>query len=122
MSTFIFKKGSLHAPGSKRILFVVFKAPFLLLIIFINQLFLLLDNLLFFAYRRIKIEKSVFIIGVPRSATTYMYELLYRDEAFFFDERLPLLREDEIDKLFGRSRRRPNRHEEERSDEFVAAV
>lgn len=79
---FIFDKKSLHYPSRKRILFVLFVSPILTLIIIINQLFLLLDNLFFFPYRWIKIQKSAFIVGVPRSATTYMLELLSRDKNF----------------------------------------
>ncbi len=82
LSTFILKKKSLHYPSRKRILAILFVAPILLVIIFLNQLFLLLDNLFFFPFRWIKIEKSTFITGVPRSGTTYMYELLSLDNHF----------------------------------------
>lgn len=79
---FIFDKKSLHYPSRKRILFVLLVSPILTLIIIINQLFLLLDNLFFLPFRWIKIKKSAFIVGVPRSATTFLLELLSRDNNF----------------------------------------
>lgn len=43
---------------------------------------LLLDELLFPAYRRVRIEKPVFIVGVPRSGTSALHATLADDEQF----------------------------------------
>jgi len=42
-----------------------------------------IDNVLFWRFRTVKIEKPIFVIGNPRSGTTYLYNLLaYDDERF----------------------------------------
>ena len=41
-----------------------------------------LDEILFRGYRRIRIERPVFVIGVPRSGTTFMHRLLAANPAF----------------------------------------
>ncbi len=43
---------------------------------------LLLDELLFPGYRRVRIERPVFIMGVPRSGTTALHETLAEDTRF----------------------------------------
>lgn len=48
---------------------------------------LLLDELLFPAYRQIKISQPVFIIGNPRSGTTFLQRLLARDSYNFLSMR-----------------------------------
>jgi omega-hydroxy-beta-dihydromenaquinone-9 sulfotransferase len=40
------------------------------------------DELLFFAYRKTALEKPVFILGIPRSGTTYLQRLLNHDDTF----------------------------------------
>ena len=42
--------------------------------------FRLLDEILFYGYRKTKIEKPVFIISNPRSGTTYLHRLLTLDK------------------------------------------
>jgi hypothetical protein len=77
--TFSIKRDSLHYPTGKRMLAVLILLPLGLLLILVNWLFLILDEIFFPHYRRIKIDRSVFIVGVPRSATTFMLELLTID-------------------------------------------
>ena len=67
----------------KRIFAVLLFYPFFAITFVINWIFLLLDELIFPSYRRIKIEKAVFIIGVPRSATTYLFNVLSQDSGNF---------------------------------------
>lgn len=43
-------------------------------------IFRLMDEILFFRYRKTKIEKPVFIVSNPRSGTTFMHRLLAMDE------------------------------------------
>lgn len=47
---------------------------------FILTFFRLLDEILFFKYRQTKISRPVFIIGNPRSGTTFMHRLISLDE------------------------------------------
>jgi len=42
--------------------------------------FRLMDEILFFRYRKTKIERPVFIVSNPRSGTTFMHRLLCMDE------------------------------------------
>jgi hypothetical protein len=50
--------------------------PLLCLSQLINWLGLALDEMLFRGYRRVAIERPVFVLGVPRSGTTFMHRLL----------------------------------------------
>lgn len=50
----------------------------------VNQLFLVLDELLFPAWRRTPLEQPVFVVGHARSGTTLMHTLLARDARFSF--------------------------------------
>lgn len=55
--------------------------PFLLLQV-MHWIGFLLDELLFRGYRRIDVHEPVFVLGVPRSGTTFMHRLLAADPAF----------------------------------------
>ncbi|MGC9348596.1 MAG: sulfotransferase family protein [Anaerolineae bacterium] len=50
---------------------------------FVTQISLLLDNLLFSAYRQHAVEQPLFIIGNPRSGTTFLQRLLAQDRRNF---------------------------------------
>ena len=45
---------------------------------------MLLDNVFFPGYRRIRVDKPLFIVGPHRSGTTYLQQLIARDESQFF--------------------------------------
>lgn len=49
----------------------------------INWVCLLLDEILFPGYRRTAVFAPVFIVGVPRSGTTFLHRLLARDDRQF---------------------------------------
>ncbi len=49
----------------------------------INRLFFLLDDVFFPAYRNQQIRKPVFIIGNPRSGTTFLHRLIFKDKQIF---------------------------------------
>ncbi len=49
----------------------------------VNRLFFLLDEILFPKYRRQEIREPIFIIGNPRSGTTFLHRLLYQDRSTF---------------------------------------
>lgn len=55
---------------------------FLSTIIFINHLFLLLDEVFFF-YRLVRIKEPVLISGVPRTGTTFLYRTMAEDKENF---------------------------------------
>lgn len=57
--------------------------PFFVLVETCNRLGLLLDEVLFRAYRTINVSSPVFIIGVPRSGTTFLHRLMARDSENF---------------------------------------
>lgn len=57
--------------------------PLFLLQLFINSLCLLLDELFFPDYRRIEVRAPWFVVGVPRSGTTFMHRLLAGDAERF---------------------------------------
>ena len=57
--------------------------PLFLITLIINWIFLLLDEVLFPGYRKLEIRKAAFIIGVPRSATTYLFNILFQDQVNF---------------------------------------
>lgn len=83
LNTFSFRRGSIRYISLKRIGSVLLIYPFFTLVFIVNRLFLLLDELVFPGYRKQSAAKSVFIIGVPRSATTYLFNALYRDQESF---------------------------------------
>jgi len=49
-----------------------------------TALCLLLDHLLFPGFRRVKLERPLFIVGHPRSGTTYLQKVIAQDEGQFF--------------------------------------
>ncbi len=49
----------------------------------VNRLFLLLDNLFFPSFKKINIIKPLFIVGVPRSGTTFLHSILSQDKTNF---------------------------------------
>ena len=48
----------------------------------VNWLGLLLDEIFFRGYRRVRIDAPVFVLGVPRSGTTHLHRVLARDGQF----------------------------------------
>jgi len=69
------------SPRRRRILrFVAFATPVLILL---NQLCLLLDHVLFPRFRRVRVEKPVFIIGHARSGTSLLHRLMCGDADTF---------------------------------------
>lgn len=50
---------------------------------FIHLIFRLIDEIFFSGYRRVKINKPVFIIANPRSGTTYLHRMISQDDDRF---------------------------------------
>ena len=63
----------------RRFLLLLGLIPLLLVFQSCNWLAFLLDELLFPGYRRVSVEKPLFIIGVPRSGTTLLQRVLAAD-------------------------------------------
>ena len=56
--------------------------PLFLLVQLMNGAGLLLDYLLFPDFRRVSVRAPLFVVGVPRSGTTFLHRLLAMDERF----------------------------------------
>ena len=69
------------SPRRRKVLrFLVVVTPFF---IALNQLCLLLDHLLFPGFRRVRVQKPVFIIGHARSGTSLLHRLMCGDDQSF---------------------------------------
>ncbi|MEO6036990.1 MAG: sulfotransferase, partial [Saprospiraceae bacterium] len=75
--------GNLRFISGRRVMAVLVFYPVFALFFLVNWFFLLLDELLFPDYRKTDCSKSVFIIGIPRSATTLLYKILAADTRHF---------------------------------------
>ncbi len=68
--------------------YYLYKVPLKLLY---THFFLFLDNIFFPKYRKIKIQNPVFIIGHPRSATTFFHEILRQASDFLVFQKWELV-------------------------------
>ena len=76
-------KGQQHQLSLKRFLFLVLWLPLFIIVELVNRVFLLLDEVFFPRYRKQTIEKPIFIIGNPRSGTTFLERLMFKDKESF---------------------------------------
>ena len=67
----------------KRGLIMTAFLPLYILVQLTHWFFFFLDELLFPGYRRVKVKEPLFVIGVPRSGTTFLHRLLASDEERF---------------------------------------
>jgi hypothetical protein len=81
--TFSLKKDSLRFPVARRIISAFIILPSFFFLIIFNRIFMLLDWIFFPGFRKLQLKKTAFIIGVPRSATTYLYTILAQDTEHF---------------------------------------
>lgn len=72
-----------QGPGLRRCLILALFWPLFILLQCVNALCLHLDNWLFPGYRRVSVRKPVFIVGMPRSGTTFLHQLLALDNQRF---------------------------------------
>jgi omega-hydroxy-beta-dihydromenaquinone-9 sulfotransferase len=86
--SFSFERKSLRFFSPKRVIAVFLFLPIFLISIIINWFFFLLDELIFPGYRKLEIRKAAFIIGVPRSATTHLFNIMFHDQHNFHGFRL----------------------------------
>jgi hypothetical protein len=68
----------------KRLIFLVGFFLIFPIVQLFNAICLLLDEILFPGYRKVELEKPVFIVGNPRSGTTFMHRIMAKDEDRFF--------------------------------------
>ncbi len=85
---FSFKKDSLRRPTFKRILIVFFVIPIIIIHIFITHIFLILDHVFFPSFKSKNADKAVFIVGFPRSGTSFLLNLLANNTQNFTAFRL----------------------------------
>jgi len=68
--------------GARRVLVMAGFLPLFALVQGIHWLGFLLDDILFRGWRRVRVREPLFVLGVPRSGTTRLHQLLARDEQF----------------------------------------
>lgn len=78
--THLFSGGSRAWLRNIILLFIV--TPFLLALQLVHWLFFLLDEIFFPKYNNITINKPIFILGIPRSGTTFLHRTLSEDRKF----------------------------------------
>jgi hypothetical protein len=66
----------------RRVLILVVFLPALLILQVSHWIGFLLDEFLFRRYRRVDVRHPVFVLGVPRSGTTFLHRLLAEDAEF----------------------------------------
>ena len=66
----------------KRAIFLITSFPFYLSLQISNYLCFILDEIFFGSYKDIEVKKPFFIVGVPRSGTTFMHRMLCKDSQF----------------------------------------
>lgn len=76
------KSGRVLAPLRFRRLLFLSLTPLGFALFLLHGLCLTLDNLLYPAFRRTPIKKPLFVLGIPRSGTTYLHRQLARDTQF----------------------------------------
>lgn len=66
----------------RNLLVLLVGLPLLLVWLHVHWLFLLLDEMLFAGYRNTVVRRPIFILGVPRSGTTFLQRSLSEDAQF----------------------------------------
>lgn len=66
----------------KRLLLFTLGLPLFVTLQAVHWLGFLLDELLFPAYRHVAVERPLFIVGIPRSGTTFLQRTLAEDDRF----------------------------------------
>ncbi len=76
-------QGRVSGWSPRRLLAMALFWPAFLLLQTINGLALLLDRVLFPRYRQIAVREPLFVVGIPRSGTTFLHRLLAGDDQRF---------------------------------------
>lgn len=77
--TLFHSRGTFARPTLKRARILSILAPLLLLLQVSHWVGFLLDEIFFRKYRAVKVRAPLFILGLPRSGTTFLHRMLARD-------------------------------------------
>jgi hypothetical protein len=77
--TYFRSRNTQARPSLKRILIMSLFLPLLFILNTMHWLGFLLDEILFRRYRKVEIKAPLFIVGIPRSGTSYTHRLLSKD-------------------------------------------
>lgn len=66
----------------RRVIFLLLFVPFYLLIQLVNIICAVIDEIIFPGYKVVDVRRPLFIVGVPRSGTTFMHRLFSEDRQF----------------------------------------
>ncbi|MGB0744741.1 MAG: sulfotransferase, partial [Opitutales bacterium] len=69
--------------GPQRLVFLLLLYPLFLFLQLVHWLGFLCDELIFTSYRKVKVSAPVFVLGIPRSGTTFLHRTLAADRARF---------------------------------------
>lgn len=69
--------------GGRRLLFLLLSYPAFLALQLLHWLGFLCDEIFFAGYRKVAIKDPVFVLGIPRSGTTYLHRTLAGDREQF---------------------------------------
>ncbi len=83
LRAFLKTKGQHYRLTPKRFLVMIIWLVLYIPAQLINRVCFLMDEVLYPQYRKQAIEKPIFIIGNPRSGTTFLHRLLYKDHKLF---------------------------------------
>ena len=78
-------KSDTSAPRSvhvQRLLVLVVGLPLFLTLQAVHWICFVLDEVCFPSYRQMKLKEPVFVLGVPRSGTTFLHKTLQRDSRY----------------------------------------
>lgn len=82
-NAFSLQKNSLRRPTLKRFFIILIVVPSMLIHILLTRFFLLLDTIFYPDFEQKNVDKAVFIIGVPRSGTSFLLNLLANNREAF---------------------------------------
>jgi omega-hydroxy-beta-dihydromenaquinone-9 sulfotransferase len=72
----------------KKTLILILLSPFVLVLAIINHICLLLDEIFYPSYRHAEVKPPVFIIGMTRTASSWLHKTLYADRDRFTSMKL----------------------------------
>lgn len=80
---FSFDRKNLRFFSLKRVIAVLLVLPFFTINLLINWFFLILDEILFPKFHTTGVDRALFIVGIPRSATTFLFHKILEDHSNF---------------------------------------
>ena len=83
LKSYFYTKKTVVQLTLKRFFVISFTLFFIVIYILIHKFFLFLDELIFPSYKKIQIKKPLFIVGIPRSGTTFLHRTLSHDSDKF---------------------------------------